>query len=284
MVVLRKGSQGTTVAQLQEILKKKGYPVQPDGVFGQQTYIAVCQYQEKNGLTADGIVGNDTWNLLSGKNATPPTPPTPVSQPVTNAAPPAAPQTATLDYAETAALLDVEEAAIRAVCEIESGGRTGFFKDGRPIILFEGHIFWRELKKRGIDPEKYQTDYRDVLFQKWDKSSYKGGAAEYDRMNKAATINEEAAWCSASWGMFQIMGFNHKLCGYDSVREYVQAVKANSNNHLLSFAHFLKSTGIDKPLRTLDWAGFASRYNGPGYKQNQYDVKLQNAYLKYKKQ
>jgi hypothetical protein len=123
-----------------------------------------------------------------------------------------------------------------------------------------------------------------VLFPKWDRTSYKGGVAEYDRMNKAATINKEAAWSSASWGMFQIMGFNYKLCGYNTVQEYVQAIKASSNNHLVSFAHFLKNTGIDKPLRELDWAGFASRYNGPGYQQNQYDVKLQNAYLKYKKQ
>jgi hypothetical protein len=284
MVLLRKGSQGTTVVQLQEMLKKRGYPVQPDGVFGQQTFIAVCRFQEENGLPADGIAGKDTWDLLNGKTAALVAPEIPALQPVTSPAAPAVPPASTLDYAETAAILNVEGAAIRAVCEIESGGRTGFFKDGRPVILFEGHIFWRELKKRGIEPEKYQTGYRDVLFPKWDKASYKGGVAEYDRMNKASTINEEAAWCSASWGMFQIMGFNHRLCGYDTVQEYVQAIKAGSNNHLLSFAHFLKNTGIDKPLRELDWAGFASRYNGPGYKQNQYDVKLQNAYLKYKRQ
>ncbi|GAB6013430.1 N-acetylmuramidase family protein [Viscerimonas tarda] len=185
-------------------------------------------------------------------------------------------------YEETARLLNVEDAAIRAVCEIESGGRSGFLKDGRPIILFEGHIFWQELKKRGINPEKYQADYSDVLFPKWDKSSYKGGVAEYDRLNKAATIEEEAALCSASWGMFQIMGFNHKLCGYNTVREYVDAIKSDSNNHLRSFARFLKNTGIDKPLRNLDWAVFAAKYNGAGYKQNRYDEKLQNAYLKYK--
>jgi|AGTN01.3.fsa_nt_gi Putative peptidoglycan-binding domain-containing protein len=286
MNVLRKGCMGTRVAELQEALKKQGYPVRVDGIFGQQMYIAVCQFQQKNGLMQDGVVGKETWNMLNGnvKNSTTPavaTAPatTATSQPTAN---PVLKET-TFDYAKTAKVLNVEEAAVRAVCEIESGGRTGFLKDGRPMILFEGHIFWRELKKRGIEPETYQTEYSDVLFPKWDRSKYKGGAAEYDRLNKAASINEEAALCSASWGMFQIMGFNHKLCGYDTVQAYIEAIKANSDNHLLSFANFLKNTGIDQPLRKLDWAGFAVKYNGPGYKQNQYDVKLQNAYLKYKK-
>lgn len=290
MDVLRTGCRGTWVAQLQELLKKKGYPIKPDGVFGQQTYIAVCQFQQDNGLACDGVVGKATWELINGRaenrqqNTAVSAPPSVVPSNIAADDKPAAKTESTgLNYTDTARLLNIEEAAIRAVCEIESGGRSGFFSDGRPIILFEGHIFWRELKKRGIEPERYQSEYADVLFPKWDKSKYKGGVKEYDRMNVAANIDEDAALCSASWGMFQIMGFNHKLCGYDTVKEYVAAIKANSNNHLLSFAHFLKNTGIDHPLRSLDWAGFAAKYNGPGYKQNQYDVKLQNAYLKHKR-
>lgn len=296
METLRRGSQGTGVARLQEMLRKRGYPVKPDGIFGRQTYLAVCMFQKENGLKPDGIAGKDTWSALGvpGGNHEPagegdpstvagnaahlrqetPARSTPASLPGEPERP---------DYAAIATLLDVEEAAVRAVCEIESGGRSGFLPDGRPIILFEGHIFWRELKKRGIDPEKYSEAYSDVLFPKWDKSKYKGGAAEHNRLERAMALNEEAALCSASWGMFQIMGFNYKLCGYASVHEYVQAIKSDAGNHLLSFARFLKNTGIDQPLRKLDWAGFAVKYNGPGYRQNQYDVKLQQAYMKYKK-
>ncbi len=274
MNILKKGCQGRQVAELQEWLKKLGYPIRPDGIFGQQTYIAVCRLQQKAGLAADGIVGKNTWNIVTGSRTKSVTPveKTPLQD-----------KTGKLDYAETARLLGVEEAAVRAVSEVESGGRSGFLPDGRPMILFEGHIFWRELKKRGIDPEQYKDEYEDVLFQKWDRASYKGGAAEHNRLRKAATINEEAALCSASWGMFQIMGFNHKACGYDTVQEYVENIKSGSNSHLLGFARFLKNSGIDKDLRNLDWAGFAEKYNGPGYKQNRYDEKLQNAYLKYKK-
>ena len=267
MDILKKGCMGSRVAQLQEHLKKQGYAIQPDGIFGQQTYIAVCQFQRKSGLTEDGIVGEDSWNALTGIIIE------------TNQR-----DNPLLNYAEVAALLGVEEAAVRAVSDVESGGRTGFFEDGRPVILFESHIFWRELKKVGIDPERYQSDYSDVLSPKWNKTSYKGGIAEYDRLNKAVTINEEAALKSTSWGMFQIMGFNHKLCGYDTVREYIQAIKVTPNNHLVCFAKFLKNTGTDVSLRNLDWETFASKYNGPDYKQNQYDVKLNNAYQKYKLQ
>lgn len=277
METLRKGCAGNSVAQLQELLKKQGYPVGTDGVFGEQTRTAVRMLQEKSGLTADGIVGRDTWNALTGGRPTE----NAGQEPSLSAGGRAGKETA-LDFRQTAEILGVEEAAVQAVCDIESGGRTGFLKDGRPMILFEGHIFWKELKKRGIDPEKYRNEYKDVLFPKWDRSAYKGGAQEYERLGKASRIDEEAALCSASWGMFQIMGFNHKLCGYDSVREYVEAVKSSPNNHLVSFARFLKSTGIDKPLKNLDWEGFASRYNGPGYKQNSYDTKLRDAYLKHK--
>ncbi|MEE8298899.1 MAG: N-acetylmuramidase domain-containing protein [Thermodesulfobacteriota bacterium] len=37
-----------------------------------------------------------------------------------------------------------------------------------------------------------------------------------------------------------------------------------------------------KILKKRDWANFARRYNGPGYKKNKYDEKLERAYNKYK--
>lgn len=139
------------------------------------------------------------------------------------------------------------------------------------------------MKKKGIDPGKYSSEYGDVLFPKWNRAIYVGGIAEYDRLEKASRINKDAALCSASWGMFQIMGFNHKICGFGTVRDYVEAIKQSANNHLVSFIEYLKNTELAKPLKELDWETFAKRYNGSGYKQNQYDRKLKAAYLKYKK-
>lgn len=58
------GSTGDAVRQLQDLLKKQGYNIVVDGSFGKQTQAAVEEYQKKNGLTVDGIVGNQTWGKL----------------------------------------------------------------------------------------------------------------------------------------------------------------------------------------------------------------------------
>ncbi len=279
MDTLRKGHAGKKVMYLQELLKSKQLQVAVDGVFGTQTYLAVCKFQQMSALPSDGVVGAKTWNALQGNKDLPVESNKPESYQETTTSDPAF-----INYEEAARILIVEETAIRAVSEIESGGRGGFLKDGRPQILFEGHIFWRELQKRNIDPVQYVAGNEDILFSKWNKDAYKGGTAEYERLNRAIAIHEEAALCSASWGMFQIMGFNYRLCGYTSVREYVDAIKSSRNNHLMSFMHFLRNTGLDTPIRELDWAKFAEKYNGPGYKQNQYDKKLADAYKKFEMQ
>ena len=62
---LRNGSQGDDVKYLQETLKGLGYAIGVDGIFGQETDKAVREYQKKNGLSVDGIVGPQTWAKLS---------------------------------------------------------------------------------------------------------------------------------------------------------------------------------------------------------------------------
>lgn len=61
---LKMGSKGPYVTQLQEILKKKGYPLKVDGDFGPATQAAVKDFQRVNKLTDDGIVGPKTWEKL----------------------------------------------------------------------------------------------------------------------------------------------------------------------------------------------------------------------------
>ena len=183
------------------------------------------------------------------------------------------------DIRNAAEQIGVEPCAVKAVVDVESGG-DGFLPDGRVKILFEGHVFWKELQKRGINPELLKMP--NIVYPKWDKSQYKGGAQEHERLNAAALVNKEAALCSASWGLFQIMGFNHRLCGFSSVQGFVDAQKESEANQLNSFCQFMKNGGLVLFLKGLDFAGFARRYNGPGYAQNQYDVKLRKAYERCK--
>ena len=59
-----KSSKHSVVKYLQKYLKSIGYSLSVSGVFNKDTYDSVVKYQKKNGLTADGIVGKNTWNKL----------------------------------------------------------------------------------------------------------------------------------------------------------------------------------------------------------------------------
>lgn len=180
--------------------------------------------------------------------------------------------------------LGLEPALLKAVQVVEAAGRDGFLADGRPQILFEGHIMYKEFHKKFPDRDlgylckKYPT----VFFPKWDKSKYLGGVHEYKRLELAKEIDEECALKSASWGMFQIMGFNYQLCGCQSVDEMIQKMSESHEMQLEMMYHFLYNSGLVKHLKAKDWAGFARKYNGPGYAQNAYDQKLRNSYENFK--
>ena len=57
---LKLWSRGPLVEKLQKILKLK-----VDGKFGEGTELAVKEWQKKNGLIQDGVVGPDTWAKLT---------------------------------------------------------------------------------------------------------------------------------------------------------------------------------------------------------------------------
>ncbi len=65
-VFLKQGSIGAAVKDLQKLLNKKG--IQPtlveDGDFGAKTKNNVAAFQKKSKITADGIVGPQTWSYL----------------------------------------------------------------------------------------------------------------------------------------------------------------------------------------------------------------------------
>ena len=97
-------------------------------------------------------------------------------------------------------------------------------------------------------------------------------------MEKAEAIDEVAALNSASYGMFQVMGFNHKLAGFNDVLEMVNILGKSEKNQLEAFITFLKNTACYEDLKAKDWVSFARHYNGPQYAQNQYNTKLEKAY------
>lgn len=64
-VTYKKGSSGAVVSQIQTKLKNWGYySGDVDGIYGSATERAVCAFQRKNGLTADGKAGAQTLEAL----------------------------------------------------------------------------------------------------------------------------------------------------------------------------------------------------------------------------
>ena len=58
---IQHGSQGEDTKKWQQFLKSQGYDLDVDGIFGDITKKYTIDYQSKNGLDADGIVGKLTW-------------------------------------------------------------------------------------------------------------------------------------------------------------------------------------------------------------------------------
>lgn len=272
--VLKKGSTGEFVLLLQEMLRKIGYEIGTDGVFGKGTENVVLDFQRKNNLKVDGIVGAKTLILLHDmaskvKKTDAPTA-TVIDQFLSEQ-----------DFIDFAAKYNIEVAAIKAVHEVESNGRG--FLNGKIKILFEGHIFWRELVKRGIDPNKILSGNEDILHKNYISPNPRYRLDQHYRLNKAVAINAEAAYSSASYGLFQIMGFHYKAMGFDSAKAFVDFLSVNEANQLEVFGRFLAANNLVKALQQHNWAKFALGYNGSGYKTNKYDTKLATAYAKYKK-
>lgn len=82
---LQKGSTGDEVKEWQNFLNTQGYSLTVDGVFGDNTLNATTEWQTKQGLGADGIVGDNTWGKAG--YAAYSTISTPTAKPTIDAAP-----------------------------------------------------------------------------------------------------------------------------------------------------------------------------------------------------
>lgn len=201
----------------------------------------------------------------------------------------------TLEELKRAENIELSLPVVKAIVAVESSGR-GHLPDGRAKILFEGHKFWHWLDKFGKDPESLQAGHSNILYKQWTRRNYLGGAEEYKRLEAAKKIDQKAAIYATSWGLFQILGENLesfiKSRKYRDHLEFEEKQHESEHIHFLDFLAFIKTKKVrGKPLihyvseerqGNYDWAAFAYGYNGNGYKLNRYDVKLQEAYHRFK--
>ena len=169
--------------------------------------------------------------------------------------------------------IGVGEDEIHAFLDVETRG-SGFDSKNRLKMLFEPHIFYRELS----GAKRTAAVQAGLAYPKWRRSYPKDS---YPRLKAAMAIDENAALRSASWGLGQIMGFNCKLAGYRSAREMVTDFLKGEDRQLAAAVEFIISARLDDDLREHDWRGFARGYNGAGYAKHGYHTKLERAYNKW---
>lgn len=172
--------------------------------------------------------------------------------------------------------ISVGEDEIHAVLDVESSG-SGFDAQGRPKILFEPHVFYRNLSSS----KRTEAVAAGLAYSRWGTKPYPKDS--YPRLIKAMAIDETVALKACSWGLGQILGENHKAAGYATPQAMVLDFMADEDNHLEAMIRFIKANKLDDNLRAHDWAGFAKGYNGDGYASHNYHGRLAAAYAKWKR-
>lgn len=193
------------------------------------------------------------------------------------------------DKQNAAVKFGLEYKTVAAVMSVESAG-SGYNLDGSLKIQFEPHIFHQQLTKRHINHtfeviykvvngktvvDKYKITQNDKVII----NGVEGQTSEYIAYNTALLIDKECAMLSTSFGLGQIMGFNHLMSGYTEVANMIQAFGESEYNQLIGMLMLIKANpSMFNALLNKNWAAFAEKYNGPGYKINDYDHRLAKAY------
>lgn len=169
------------------------------------------------------------------------------------------------DIAMLADEMGVHPADLEAISEVESSG-FGWFRDGRIKILFEKHWFYKKLSGSA----RTKAVRKGLARKNW-ISPKKGGYKEqpnansrYNILAAAIEIDEEAAYQSISMGKYQIMGFNHGICGFLSAKQMFVRFCDTEREQLRAFANFLRGNGLVGAIKNRDFARVEEVYNGGG--------------------
>ena len=190
--------------------------------------------------------------------------------------------------AEIARDLKVETAALRAIAEVESSGAP-FGPDGRPIVRFELHVFHSKVRATSaVDAKTYEKTHPHLCQHSQDTGDlYHGGGqtTEWGMLHGALALrgHTEQALSSASYGKFQVMGFNHAKIGWPSVTQFVRDMFVSEANQFKAFMGYVEAGSLVRHIRSHDWASFAHGYNGAGYLRYKYDTRMAAAYDRFRR-
>lgn len=176
------------------------------------------------------------------------------------------------DFTKAGEELAVQPAAIRAFWQTEANGAG--FEAGRPKILPEPHRFSKNTGHR------FDATHPEISYRAWGTRPYvRSQDARYTQLLLMIRLDLDAGFKSASYGAPQIMGENFAMCGYETPFSFAEAMARDEATQLRAFGGFVKAAGILPFLRAVDrtpksWEPVASRYNGSGFRNNNYHGKM----------
>lgn len=150
---------------------------------------------------------------------------------------------------------------------------------------------FREVEASGLgyDPVtgKIKIQFEPSWFKRFTKLVISNGVEEqvkeWKAFNLAFSKNPDKAMQSTSWGSMQVMGFNYRVCGFNSVGDFVDFMKKSEYNQVWAGLAFIRSNKkLFRALQIKDWVTVASIYNGPLYYVKGYHKKLSTAEIKYR--
>jgi len=166
---------------------------------------------------------------------------------------------------------------------VEAGPAGGFNDDGTPVVLFERHKFDKHTKGRfrGRKCPGVPDAVAVISSPVWDRKTYGSTSIQHTKLAFAATLDREAALKSASWGLFQILGENYAVAGYDDLQSFINAMIRDVDGHLRALIMFIRhNRGLLTAVRSKDFPMVAFHFNGERFKENQWDTKIATAYAK----
>lgn len=175
------------------------------------------------------------------------------------------------DFVAAASRLEVEKAAIMAVRDVEASSAA--FTNGKPTILFEPHRFSKATGHR------YDGSHPTISSRNWNKALYPlTQAGRWNQLLDACALDVDAAFASASYGAFQILGENYAICGARDPFAFAWQEAQTEGDQLEHFCRFVEGRWLVDALRRRDWTAFAKGYNGTAFAANSYDKRLKAAY------
>jgi peptidoglycan hydrolase-like protein with peptidoglycan-binding domain len=172
------GSSGNDVKTLQEMLNNNGYSLDVDGNFGSKTQAAVKDYQKKNNLTVDGIVGSNTWGALTSNTAAQTPSETPAQQTGANTTAAATPKYEHKAYQPSDAVTQAE-----ALLNQQMQQKPGAYQSN-----YQGQL--NDIISQILNRDKFSYDLNsDALYQQYaNQYSTQGRLASMDVMGQAAAM------------------------------------------------------------------------------------------------